>query len=146
MKKSNKAETMVKGMVVLAGMLVLFCFFMRMTGGKTEVMNGVPDALSSVVSGGTCRLTVVANTDRIEDKEVFAHKVIQMCRENSFRSLRLSTDIGGRLKELNIMVYYYREDIGSEDPVMRILYKPVTDDEKSSIVDADPQNCILNIE
>lgn len=135
-----------KGITVLAGMLVLCCLFIRGSSRTEQDLSGVPDALSSVVSGRTCILTVAANTDHIEDKEMFAREIIRMCRENSFRSLRLSTDIGGWPEKLDITVYYHREDIGREEPVMRIVYEPVDDAEKISIADENPEKYMLNIE
>ena len=56
---------------------------------------GVPDAISSICAGSECRLTVSANTSCIEDKEAFAYEVIRMCRENSFQTIKLSTDVTG---------------------------------------------------
>lgn len=146
MTKRNKTMTLIKYITILAGILALFCYFIRINGRTEHGTGGLPDALNSVVSGKTCSLTVVANTNRIDDKEMFAREVIQMCRDNSFSSLRLSTDVGGWPKELDITVYYYRRDIGKRDPAMRILYKPVNDNEKISIKDADQDKYILNIE
>lgn len=85
----------------------------------------VPDAVSSSVNGRDCSLTVTANSDRIVDKNAFAEKVIMMCRENSFRSLRLSTDRSGWPENLYIRVYLHRNDIGKREPEMKILYEPL---------------------
>lgn len=82
-----------------------------------------PDAVSSVSSGGRQYLKVVANSDRIDDKEAFARKVIQMCRENSFHSIRFSTDINGYPSGLSITVYLKRKDLEKGRPVCEIEFR-----------------------
>ena len=81
---------------------------------------GIPDAVSSISHGEKCCLTVVANSGQIPDKEAFAREVIRMCMENSFRSLRFSTDIGDWPAVLEIDVYLQKKDVGEEPPVFRI--------------------------
>ena len=80
-----------------------------------------------------------------KSREAFAREVVRMCRENSFRSLRLSTDMAGWPEELDIKVYLRREDIGEKEPVMRILYEPADTDADISIQD-DPEKYIMTIE
>ena len=145
MTKSNKTMTRLKRLLILAGILILLIFLLRVYEHKDQELTGVPDAVGSTVSGGTCSLTVTANVERISDREAFAREVVRMCRENSFRSLRLSTDMAGWPEELDIKVYLRREDIGEKEPVMRILYEPADTDADISIQD-DPEKYILTIE
>ena len=84
--------------------------------------SGIPDAVSSVSAGGTCRLTVVANSGKIEDGEAFAYQVLEMYRENLFQTIHFSTDIGEMPGILDITVYLKRGDIGKKEPVMKIYY------------------------
>ena len=137
--------TILKWLPVLAGILILLIFLLRINGDKGRELSGVPDAVGSTLSGGTCSLTVTANAEQIGDRETFAREVIRMCRENAFRSLRLSTDMGGWPEELDIKVYLRREDIGEKEPVMRIRYKPADRDADISIQD-DPDKYNLTIE
>lgn len=65
----------------------------------------------------------MANSDRIDDKEAFARKVIQMCRENSFYSIRFSTDLNGYPSGLSITVYLSREDLEKGRPVCEIEFR-----------------------
>ena len=88
---------------------------------------GIPDAVSSRTENGECFLDVIANADRIEDTEKFAWSVIQMCRENSFRSIRLSTDLYGYPERLEVNVYLHREEVNKVKPVLRIRYEPAED-------------------
>ena len=145
MTKSNKTMTRLKRLLILAGILILLIFLLRVYGHKDQELTGVPDAVSSTVSGGTCSLTVTANAERISDREAFAREVVRMCRENSFRSLRLSTDIAGWPERVYITVYLHREDAGKEQPVMRIPYEPAESGAECNIKD-DPDKYILSIE
>ena len=63
---------------------VLCAVFLFITSGGYEQWkeenSGIPDALSSISDGTTCRLIVVANRSGIRDAEEFAEEVIKMCR------------------------------------------------------------------
>ncbi len=88
-----------------------------------QEQEGRPDAVSSMSKGTRCRLNVVANTDFIDDRTEFACEVARMCRDNSFRTIRFSTDMGGLPDELDITVYLKKADIGRQKPVMYIYLK-----------------------
>ena len=126
MVKSNKVKTkaVLMRVVLAAGAAVLLIsLFLYLVKRKDEWIIdecGIPDAVSSISDGEKCCLTVVANSGQIRDKEAFAREVIKMCMENSFRSLRFSTDIGGWPEELEIDVYLQKKDVGEEPPVFRI--------------------------
>lgn len=91
-----------------------------------ETQNGIPDVVSSTTFGTDHHLTVVANSDRIEDKEEFARTVIHMCQDNSFHTIKFSTD-HGYPSELDIDVFLGRKDIEErKEPVCKIEFK--TDD------------------
>lgn len=93
------------------------------TGRTEELMrrySGVPDAVSSMHDGESCRLTVVANALWIGDEAEFARKVAGMCRDNSFRSIKFSEDAGYPPEELDIKVYLQKSDIRKREPVMRL--------------------------
>lgn len=68
-------------------------------------------------------LIVVANCDEIEDKEEFAWKLIEMCQENSFRTIKFSTDRGYAAR-IHMSVYLWKDEIKGHDTVMEIEYKP----------------------
>ena len=69
-------------------------------------------------------LTVVANRKQIEDKEDFAKLLVKKCKENSFQSVRFSTDYG-YATSLNLRVYLWEDEIEGQEPVMVVEYKPV---------------------
>ena len=97
--------------------------------------SGVPDAVNSIYIGKECRLTVSANASGIEDREAFAFEVFRMCRENSFQTIKLSTDVMGWPSSLDITVYLHRGDIGRKDPEMHIRFLPPDDGAEYNIKD-----------
>lgn len=114
---------------LLAGILLILGVTGMLNYGKPileewrESHSGIPDALSSVSSNNWQYLKVVANSDRIDDKEAFARKVIQMCRENSFNTIRFSTDINGYPSGLCITVYLNRKDLEKGRQVCEIEFR-----------------------
>ena len=90
----KKRKWLLAGILLILGAIGILNYGKPILEEWNESYSGIPDAVSSVSSGGWQYLKVVANSDRIDDKEAFARKVIQMCRENSFHSIRFSTEIG----------------------------------------------------
>ena len=88
-----------------------------------KIIIGIPDAVSSMSSDNWQYLKVVANSDRIEDKEAFAREVVQMCREYSFHTIRFSTDINGYPRGLTITVYLNRRGVEKNEPVCEIDFR-----------------------
>lgn len=52
-----------------------------------------PDCVSSSVFDNEMRLTIVVEQTDIDDVDAFADRLFQMYRENTFKSIRFSTDI-----------------------------------------------------
>ena len=94
---------------------------------------GDPDVVSSSAMNRDERLTVVANRDKITDKEAFAKQLLKMCRDNSFHSIKFSTD-HGYATSLDMSVYSWKEDIESGNPVMKVEYRPIEYGEEYDIV------------
>ncbi len=91
-----------------------------------EARSGVPDIYSSMLVDNEQNLIVIANSSRIDDKEAFARQVIHMCQENSFHSVRFSTDLSGYPSGVNIIVYLNEKDVDRRKPVCEIEFS--TDD------------------
>lgn len=68
-------------------------------------------------------LAVIANRNEIEDKDEFARLLVRMCKENSFHSMKFSTD-DGYATSLDMRVYLWRDEVEGNDPVMTVEYKP----------------------
>ena len=86
-----------------------------------EELSMEPDVVSSISMNRDQYLTVVANRNRIEDKEEFAKLLVKMCRENSFHTIKFSTD-RGYATEIHMQVYLCEEDIEDANVVMEIDY------------------------
>lgn len=112
----------VKTLMVLAVVLIIVgVIFYR----KEKVdYTGVPDMVSSFSSNNDYHLMIVANSRGISDKEDFAKDVIEMCRNNSFKSMIFSTDLKGYPGSLDIDVYLTKDDIGKTEPVLQIRFQP----------------------
>ena len=100
--------------------------FVIMTGylfekKSKEEISMEPDVVSSISMNRDQYLTVVANRDRIEDKEEFAKLLVKMCRENTFHTIKFSTD-RGYATGIHMQVYLCEEDIEEEKVVMKIDY------------------------
>ncbi len=119
----KKRKWLLAGILLILGAIGILNYGKPILEEWNESYSGIPDAVSSVSSGGWQYLKVVANSDRIDDKEAFARKVIQMCRENSFHSIRFSTDINGYPSGLSITVYLKRKDLEKGRPVCEIEFR-----------------------
>ncbi|MCB5474294.1 hypothetical protein LIQ13_06040 [Blautia luti] len=128
MKKYNRKQVM--GMTIIGTIMVCSAC------GRTEA--AVPDVVSSMKMNRDEMLTVVANQDKIEDKEAFAWLLLQMCKDNSFESIKFSMD-EGYPTSLDMNVYAWKEDIGEKDPIMTVEYKPEEGNVEYDIVNAPEQ-------
>ncbi len=122
-RKQRKKRQKTAG-IILAAIFFLLWGANKWYGRWEENHSGIPDAVSSRIENRECFLDVIANTDKIENTQDFARTVIRMCRENSFRSIHLSTDLYGYPERLEINVYLHREDVNRVEPVQRIRYEP----------------------
>ncbi|OUQ48533.1 hypothetical protein [Lachnoclostridium sp. An118] len=100
--------------------------FVIMTGyhfekKSEEEISMEPDVVSSISMNRDQYLKVVANRDRIEDKEEFAKLLVKMCTENSFHTIKFSTD-RGYATGIHMQVYLCDNDIEEAKVAMKIDY------------------------
>ena len=110
---------------VLCAMAVLIItmeYFIKPNSEEDVPMD--PDVVSSISMNRDQYLTVVANRDNIEDKEEFAKLLIEMCKENSFHTIKFSTD-RGYATSVDMRVYLFQDKIEGHGPVMIVKYEPV---------------------
>lgn len=86
-------------------------------------VEGEPDAISSMIVNNEQYLTVVANRNEIEKEEEFKKLLIRMYEENSFHSVKFSTDISDP-ETVYMKVYPFRETIKEKetDPILEFKY------------------------
>lgn len=108
------------GVVFLTSFLLISC-------GKFDTekhTESEPDVISSIGIGNDDHLTIVANREEIEDKAEFAKLLVDMCKENSFKTIKFSTDYGYSTS-LEMRVYLWKDEIEGNEPIMIVKYKPV---------------------
>ena len=103
MKKKN---------ITLVFVAIVFSIIVGMIIGKSLLKHkeGEPDVVGSFSMNRDENLTVVANRKNISDKEAFARLLLKMYKENSFHSIKFSTD-HGYATSLDMTVYSWKEDI-----------------------------------
>lgn len=103
--------------------MLLALFICCIVSGCSSKKEGEPDLLSSFSVNRDENLVVIANRDEIEDKDEFARLLVRMCKENSFQSIKFSTD-RGYATSLDMSVYLWWDEVEGNDPVMTVEYKP----------------------
>lgn len=73
-------------------------------------VEGEPDVVSSMIVNNEQYLTVVANRNEIENEEEFTKLLVKMYEENSFHSVKFSTDMVDTEK-VYMKVYFWRDEI-----------------------------------
>ena len=74
--------------------MVLLFVMINVPGCENRHKEGEPDVISSMKFNRDEMLLVVANREQIEDKEEFAKYLVEKCKDNSFQSVKFSTDYG----------------------------------------------------
>lgn len=121
MEKKRKIRTKWK-MVVDVVLVVAVMIGIGLEGEERRV-EGEPDIISSMIVNNEQYLTVVANCNEIENEEEFKKLLIRMYEENSFHSVKFSTDISDPEK-VYMKVYPFRETIMEKetDPILEFKY------------------------
>ena len=123
MEKKRKIRR--KWKMVIAVVLVLVVVTILGIGLEREErrVEGEPDVISSIIMNNEQYLTVVANRNEIENEEEFKKLLIRMYEENSFHSVKFSTDISDPEK-VYMKIYPFRETIKEKetDPILEFKY------------------------
>ena len=108
MEKKRKIRT--KWKMVVAVVLVVALMIGIGLEGEERRVEGEPDVISSMIVNNEQYLTVVANRNKIENEEEFTKLLIKMYEENSFHSVKFSTDMVDTEK-VYMKVYFWRDEI-----------------------------------
>lgn len=121
MEKKRKIRT--KWKMVVAVVLVVAVMIGIGLEGEERRVEGEPDVISSMIVNNEQYLTVMANRNKIENEEEFKKLLIRMYEENSFHSVKFSTDISDPEK-VYMKVYLFRETIKEKetDPILEFKY------------------------
>lgn len=99
--------------------LALLIFVMSGCRANTT-QSDIPDCVVSNTSNSEYTLTIIANQEKIEDKEAFAEQLIEQVRNNDFKTILFSYDEVGYPTRLEMTVYLNNEDWQNRNSVMRV--------------------------
>lgn len=121
MEKNRKIRR--KWKMVVAIVFVLAVMIGIGLEGEERSVEGEPDVISSMIVNNEQYLTVVVNRNEIEKEEEFKKLLIRMYEENSFHSVKFSTDISDP-ETVYMKVYPFRETIKEKetDPILEFKY------------------------
>ena len=109
-------------MIKKIGLITIVALLVSGLLGLKSYSHKAPDLVSSISSNRDYYLTIIAYKNEIEDKEAFAKELIQMCVDNSFETIRFSTDFGYPT-ELRMKVYASEKDWkNGNDILMEVKY------------------------
>ena len=121
MEKNRKIRR--KWKMVVAIVFVLAVMIGIGLEGEERSVEGEPDVISSMIVNNEQYLTVVANRNEIEKEKEFKKLLIRMYEEDSFHSVKFSTDISDP-ETVYMKVYPFRKTIKEKetDPILEFKY------------------------
>ena len=81
-----------------------------------------PDMVSTISSMNYEYCAIIAYRNQIPDKIAFARKLIEMCRENGYETIKFATDVRGYPSGLYLNVYLTQKDFENGNIYMKIKY------------------------
>lgn len=97
--------------------------------------NMQPDMVSTISSMNYEYCAIIAYRDQIPDKIEFARKLVEMCRENEYETIKFATDVRGYPSGLYLNVYLTQKDFKNGKIYMKIKYVTQEYDQNSNIKD-----------
>ena len=119
MEKKRKIRT--KWKMVVAVVLVVALMIGIGLEGEERRVEGEPDVISSMIVNNEQYLTVVANRNEIENEEEFTKLLIKMYEENSFHSVKFSTDMI-EPEKIYMKVYLWKDEVKKNQPNLGIEF------------------------
>ena len=81
-----------------------------------------PDMVSTISSMNYEYCAIIAYRNQIPDKIAFARKLIEMCRENEYETIKFATDVRRYPSDLYLNVYLTQKDFENGKIYMKIKY------------------------
>ena len=119
MEKKRKIRTKWK-MVVVVVLVVAVMIGIGLEGEERRV-EGEPDVINSMIVNNEQYLTVVANRNEIKNEEEFTKLLIKMYEENSFHSVKFSTDMV-KPEKIYMKVYLWKDEVKKNQPNLGIEF------------------------
>ena len=119
MEKKRKIRK--KWKMVVAVVLVVAVMIGIGLEGEERRVEGEPDVINSMIVNNEQYLTVVANRNKIENEEEFTKLLIKMYEENSFHSVKFSTDMV-EPEKIYMKVYLWKDEVKKNQPNLGIEF------------------------
>ena len=119
MEKKRKIRT--KWKMVVAVVLVVAVMIGIGLEGEERRVEGEPDVISSIIMNNEQYMTVVATRNEIENEEEFTKLLIKMYEENSFHSVKFSTDMV-EPEKIYMKVYLWKDEVKKNQPNLGIEF------------------------
>lgn len=132
-KRKNRINLRVILIILLVGIIYTGC------------RNKKPDMVSTINSMNYEYCSVIAYEYSWVDKEQLANRLIEMCKENSFKSIKFATDVRGYPTGIYMNVYLNRWNFKRGEIFMKIKYLPENNNWIGNIRDYSG-NYVLNID
>jgi hypothetical protein len=82
-----------------------------------------PKLISNITTLDTSYLTILVDVREIRNREKLEEKILKMCREDTFDSIKLWTDDRERTSRWNISVYSSKRELEEGNAAMIIKYQ-----------------------
>ena len=93
-----------------------------LSADNMDYENRQPDMVSTISSMNYEYCAIIAYRNQIPDKIAFARKLIEMCRENGYETIKFATDVRGYPSGLYLNVYLSQKDFENGNIYMKIKY------------------------
>ena len=104
-----------------------------------------PDLVATINSMNYEYCSVIAYEYSWVDKEQLANRLIEMCKENAFKSIKFATDVRGYSTGIYMNVYLNRWNFKRGEIFMKVKYLPADNNWIGNIRDYSG-NYVLNID
>lgn len=116
-----------------------------LSADNMDYENRKPDMVSTISSMNFEYCSIIAYRNQIPDKIAFARKLIEVCRENGYETIKFATDVRGYPSGLYLNVYLTKKDFENGNIYMKVKCIEEKYDENSNIKD-DMENFQLYID
>ena len=102
---------------------IIFCAILMAAGTIIVNRPHKPRLISHITTLDTSYLTILVDVREIGNREKLEEKILKMCREDTFDSIKLWTEDRERTSRWNISVYSSRRELEDGKAVMTIKYQ-----------------------
>jgi len=103
-------------------LVTLICVMLLCGCSCKEELSGIADCVNSFNSNEYYYLSIIANQEEIDNKEEYALQLIEKVKNNDFKTIMFSYDVGGYPIGLEMNVYLTEEDKKNGDLFMCVRF------------------------